>query len=173
MNIDLNRTVGWIGSVDEENFKKVSGDIGRLMKKSKKKPIYLIVNSGGGSTAAGFGFYDMMMLFKPNLVTIGTGDVSSIAIIVWLAGKKRFLTKHCSLFFHEIGRTFKGSSRYDTTEIRSVHENLTTDENFYAAIVAASSRGRLSKKQVIELLQKEKTLLPEEVRALGLAHAIV
>jgi ATP-dependent Clp protease, protease subunit len=55
-----------------------------------KKPITLIVNSGGGSITAGLGIYDVMQFIDAPVHTICVGRASSMGAIILAAGEVSF-----------------------------------------------------------------------------------
>src|SRR3989344_4582053 len=89
------RTLEWLGGVNYENLEETLGGIKKLLASDPNEEIHLMVNSYGGATGIGMSFYDAVKSWlRPNLITIGSGDVDSSGIIVFLAGQKRYLTKN-------------------------------------------------------------------------------
>lgn len=83
------------------------------------KPIHLILNSVGGEDDAMFYLYDVITNLPTEVYIIGTGIVCSAAVMVLVAGDKRFATPNCFLMSH------KGKSTLfdiDDDEIHSVAE---------------------------------------------------
>src|SRR3989338_11479148 len=81
----------------------------------------LVVNSYGGPTGVGMSFYDAVESWlRPNLTTVGSGDVDSSGIIVFLSGEKRYLTKNTTLLFHLAGRTFSTEKRFSTADLENI-----------------------------------------------------
>src|SRR5262245_21999323 len=82
---DLQRMVEWTGSINQETSDKVSSQIKTLMQKDPARHIELLITSPGGPTGVGMSFYDLMTkVIRPRLHTIGSGDVDSAAIMVFL-----------------------------------------------------------------------------------------
>lgn len=67
------------------------------------KDINLYINSPGGSITAGLAIYDTMQYVKPNVVTICTGQASSMAALLLAAGKsgKRYALPHSRVMIHQ------------------------------------------------------------------------
>ncbi|MBN1225860.1 MAG: ATP-dependent Clp endopeptidase proteolytic subunit ClpP [Deltaproteobacteria bacterium] len=67
------------------------------------KDINLYINSPGGSITAGLAIYDTMQYVKPDVVTICTGQASSMAALLLAAGKtgKRYALPHSRVMIHQ------------------------------------------------------------------------
>lgn len=171
---DPKRTVEWSGSITQEMSTKVSSKIKSLLNKDPDKDINLIITSPGGPTGIGMSFYDLMTkVIRPNLCTIGSGDVDSAAVIVFLAGRRRILTQNTTLLLHMAGRTFNSSKRFTTTEISSILREDTLKDKQYATILANASRGKLSYSKALKLMQNAIVLEPKEALKYGLADEII
>lgn len=71
-------------------------------------PIWIILNSPGGSVAQGFGIYDaiQMLVRKGKVVNIlGLGHVASMATAVMQAGTRRYSTPLTQFLVHQIRST--------------------------------------------------------------------
>ncbi len=168
------RTLEWMGGVNQETLNRITGEIKRLVGENHEEPINLIVNSHGGPTGIGMTFFDLVRkFFRANLHTIGTGDVDSSGIIVFLAGNKRSLMANTTLLFHMAGRYFDGARRITTSDMRAMLKEDTLKDHQYASVVAHQSGGRLTQTQVLEMMKTNTVLSPSEAIELGLAHEIL
>ncbi len=146
----------------------------KLQSKYPREEIALFVTSTGGPTGTAMSFYDMLRhILKPKLVTIGSGDVDSSGIIIFLAGKKRYITKNTTLLFHQAGRIFHDSQRFTVREIEAILVEDKLKDEQYASLVATNSKGRLSTLDVLEMMEKQTVLSPEKLVDLGLADAVL
>ena len=102
---DPNRTIEWLGPVNYANLEKAFGELKILLAESKDTPITMLISSYGGPTGAAMSFYDAVNSWlKSELVTIGSGDVDSSGILLFLAGRKRYLTRNTTMLLHLAGR---------------------------------------------------------------------
>lgn len=90
-------------------FEEICGDsaedlIRRLhyLEKKSNKPITIFINSPGGDCAAGFAMIDALLISKCLIITVGTGEVCSMAPAVFMAGRKRYITEHTYFMFHPV-----------------------------------------------------------------------
>jgi ATP-dependent protease ClpP protease subunit len=144
-----------------------------LQEENRNQVINLLVSSPGGQTGIAMSFYDLVKSFyRPNLQTIGSGDVDSSAIIVFLAGRQRFVTPNTTMFIHLGGRTMDGDRRFSSAEINSMAREDKIKDRQYATLLAKES-GRLTTNEVLRLMQKNTVLTAAEIVKLGLAHCII
>ncbi len=170
---EVTQTLSWLGGVNYENLEKTLSGMRSLLEDDPDQEITLLVNSYGGPTGIGLNFYDMIRsVLKPSLTTIGSGDVDSSGIIVFLAGEKRFLTKNTTLLFHLAGRTFEPGTRYSTLDLENILKEDKLKDYQYACVVADNS-SRLTPEDVLEMMRKETVITSEEAVALGLAHKVL
>lgn len=168
------RTVEYFGVVNYATTERVIEEIKGLVAENRKEEVFLCVTSAGGPTGTAMSFYDhMRYILKPNLVTIGSGDVDSSGIILFLSGKKRYLTKNTTLLLHRAGRIFESGKRYTANEIEAMYREDNLKDFQYASVLAESSRGRLSTNDVLELMERNTILTPVEMLSYRLCDLIL
>lgn len=167
------RTLRYIGGVTRATNERVLAKMQNLVETAPEEEVFLFVSSTGGPTGTAMAFYDTVRhVLKPSLTTLGSGDVDSSGILIFLAGSRRYISKRTTLLFHSAGRHF-GPERYTTREMEAMLAEDTLKDNQYADLVAERSQGKLSGKEVFALMERHTVLSPEELIRLGLAHAIL
>lgn len=80
------------------------------------KPIYLYINSPGGSVTAGMAIYDTMQHIKSEVVTICVGLAASMGAFLLTAGSpgKRLALPHARIMIHQ---PLGGTGRQQATDI--------------------------------------------------------
>jgi ATP-dependent protease ClpP protease subunit len=170
----LKRTVQWIGGVNGGILFEVTEKIQALLEEDQLDPIYLLVTSHGGPTGIGMSFYDTMRaVYRPTLYTIGSGDVDSSGIIVFLTGSRRYLTLNTTLLLHLAGRTFDSPKRLTTPEMESIVKEDKLKDFQYASVIADRSGGRLTVQKVLDLMANNTVLTPRDAVEYGLAHSVI
>jgi ATP-dependent Clp protease, protease subunit len=170
----MERMIEYFGCVNYATNDRVLQGIKALLKKSPTEPMYLVVTCAGGPSGSAMGFYDTIRtLLKPKLVTVGAGDVDSSGLIIFLAGDKRFVTVHTTALLHRAGRVFNNDKRVTAEEMRAMLREDTLKDDQYASIVADRSRGKLTKLDVLRMMDRSTTLTPQDFVTLGLADAIL
>lgn len=170
--VNAARTLRYIGAVTRATNERVLKNMGKLQEQSSED-ITLFVTSTGGPTGNAISFYDTVhQVIRPSLTTIGSGDVDSSGILVFLTGDKRYVTKHTTLLFHTAGRRF-GGERYTTREMKAMLAEDELKDAQYADLVALRSHGRLTPEDVLQLMEKHTVLSPHELVEVGLADAVL
>jgi ATP-dependent Clp protease protease subunit len=80
------------------------------------KPIYLYINSPGGSVTAGMAIYDTMQYIKSDVITICVGLAASMGAFLLAAGSpgKRLALPHARIMIHQ---PLGGTGRRQATDI--------------------------------------------------------
>lgn len=81
------------------------------------KPIYLYINSPGGSVTAGMAIYDTMKYIKSEVITICVGLAASMGAFLLSAGSpgKRLALPHARIMIHQ---PMGGTGRRQATDIQ-------------------------------------------------------
>jgi len=85
------------------------------------KPIYLYINSPGGSVTAGMAIYDTMQYIKAEVVTICVGLAASMGAFLLASGSpgKRLALPHARIMIHQ---PMGGTGRRQATDFLSAEE---------------------------------------------------
>jgi ATP-dependent Clp protease, protease subunit len=173
-NPNPDRTIEWLGGVNYENLGEKLSHIKELMRENPDEEIHLLVSSYGGATGIGMSFYDAVKTWlKPRMYTIGSGDVDSSGIIVFLAGSKRFLTPNTTMLLHLGGRTFERDKRFSTLDMQNVLKEDQLKDLQYASVISDATGGKFTPEKILKLMAKNTVLTAEEAVNMGLAHKIL
>ncbi len=119
-------------------------------------------------------FYDAMTgWLKPKLVTIGSGDVDSSGIIIFLSGERRYITKNTTMLFHLAGRNFGTDKRFTTDDMKAMLKEDSLKDYQYASVVSERTDGTYTPEDIIELMRKNTIVTPQDAVKMGLAHEIL
>lgn len=66
-----------------------------------KDPIYLYINSPGGSVTSGFAIYDVINYIKCEVITIGMGLCASLGAFLLACGDKRYCLENTKIMIHQ------------------------------------------------------------------------
>jgi ATP-dependent Clp protease protease subunit len=83
-----------------------------LDSEDQTKPIYLYINSPGGSVTAGLAIYDTMQHIKSEVVTICLGLAASMGAFLLASGAKgkRLALPHSRIMIHQVLTGFRGQA---------------------------------------------------------------
>ena len=100
----LKERIIWLGSeVAEDNANQICAEMMLLAAQDPEKPIFLYINSPGGSVTAGMAIYDTMQYIEPEVVTVALGMAASMGQLLLTAGTpgKRYATPHARILMHQ------------------------------------------------------------------------
>ena len=133
-----------------------------------RKPIYLFLNSNGGSVVDGYGVIDVMMTSKTPIYTINQASCFSMGFLIFLAGQKRYAMPRSEFLMHD-GSTFSWDSMAkakDRMEFEAVQLEQVTKQYIL-------SRTKIDEKLYDEKYRVEWYMLPEEAKRMGVCTDII
>lgn len=83
-------------------YNQVDDEAEQNQKNYIRKPIKLFINSTGGSTYDMWAAIDAILTSKTPIYTYCTGYAMSSAFKIYLAGHKRFATRHATFMYHQV-----------------------------------------------------------------------
>ncbi len=172
--VRADNSVDYLGTVNYATNERVLMRIRELTHRKPKESIFMTVTSPGGPTGTAMSFFDhLTYVLKPNLVTIGSGDVDSSGLIIFLCGERRYVTKHTTLLLHMAGRVFDTDQRFTAPEIESMGREDRLKDDQYAELVASRSKGKLTKNKIRRMMIRNTILTPRELLRYGLADGVL
>lgn len=115
--------------IDDRLANEIIGVLLYLDSEDNSKPIYLYINSGGGSVIAGLAIYDTMQHIKSPVITINVGLSASMASFLLASGEKgkRLALPNSRIMMHQAMGGAQGQAediKVEATQILQIHENL-------------------------------------------------
>jgi ATP-dependent Clp protease, protease subunit len=114
--LSLERIIFLSEAVDDGIANAIVASMLYLDSDDPNKPIYLYINSPGGSVTAGMAIYDTMQHIKSEVVTICVGLAASMGAFLLAAGSKgkRLALPHSRIMIHQPSG---GTGRQQATDI--------------------------------------------------------
>lgn len=134
---------------------------------SERKPIYLYISSDGGGVDDGLELVDVIQSSKTPVYTVSMGYCYSMAFLIFLAGHKRFASKHATFLIHD-GSSYIYNS---ASKARDTMEYLQKVEKGLRLFVVENSKITLD-----EYRQREKDewyMFSDEAKQKGIVDYIV
>ena len=140
-----------------------------LQNEDPKKPIYLYINSPGGSVYDGMAIYDTIKHVKNEVHTIGIGLQASMGAFLLSSGTKgkRFLLPHAKVMIHQPSSGTRG--KVTDMEI-DLKESIKTRE-LLNEILAKNTGQKVAK--IAEDVDRDYWMTAEEAVAYGLADKVI
>ncbi len=95
------RNIAFWGPVSYESSLPVISQLVTLNDISKKEPIYLHLNTEGGSLTDAYAIYDTIKSISAPVVTVATGMCASAGLTLLTAGDYKMATKNTIFFYHQ------------------------------------------------------------------------
>ena len=146
------RTVYVQGVINEESAAEFIREIIELNRQDDKKPIKVLITSGGGSVVHGLAEYDAIISSKAPVWTYCIGTAYSMAAILFAAGKKRMILNNSKVMLHQplVGENPGGNA----SSVKSMSDSLMQ-----------------TKKQLVEIISEHTGMTKKEVdKQIGYDH---
>jgi ATP-dependent Clp protease protease subunit len=126
------------GEVNEELVEKIVKQL-LILDADSDKPIYLYIDSPGGSIDDGFGLYDMIRFINAPVYTIGMGLIASMGVTLFLSVPKerRFTLPHSHFLIHQ--PLISGSGRAVATDLEITANEITKARELLTQLIAEAS----------------------------------
>lgn len=128
--------------------------------------ISVYINSYGGEVAEGLAIYNALKRHKAKVKTYCDGFAASIASVIFMAGEERIMNDSSLLMIHNAWSFVQGNAK----ELRKQADDL--DKITQASVVAYKTHSTLSEEEIVELMDNESWILPNEAIEYGFATAI-
>lgn len=134
----------------------------------ERKPIRLYINSPGGSIIEGFSLIDCIRLSKTPVYTINLGMCFSMALLIFMAGHKRYSFPHSEFLLHD-GQSADANS---TAKVKDYLDfSINQIEKMTREYVIAQSA--ISGDNFDNNYRREWYFLPKEGKEIGIVDYIV
>lgn len=158
-------TINLVGQIDDSAVKSVQN----LVASCSPAPDCLLLNisSTGGNVSSGIALYNYLKSLSFPIHTHNLGEVSSTAILPYLAGSVRTTEPVSKFMFHQMEVTIQGSVPYP--KLNELLLILETDVKNYAAIVEVELPDFAKEHDIVSLLKTSCFVLTaNEARECGL-----
>lgn len=135
-----------------------------------EREIELFITSPGGDIDCAFAVYDTIRTIPNKVTTIASGQASSAATVVFLAGDNRLIMPNALIRLHTPGFFSDSGGRFSLQDIESKHKNLKSI--FDHLLRVSAERTGQSVKVLRNLCRRAKHLSAEEAVKYGFAHQI-
>lgn len=153
-----------IGDVDEKMLEKVLEEL------DENDPFIYLSTMGGASTVA-LGIYDLIRDRHPSVTIVAVGAVDSAGVLIFMAGKERWMYPNARLLLHSARIHFHEEEMMKIGDLRAYTRQVEWSDRQYATII--SQRSNLGYSSVLALAQEEHAFEGRRALSAGLVHRIV
>lgn len=129
-------------------------------------PIYLHINSYGGSVFAGFAAIDMIVSCKVPVYTIIEGCAASAATMMSIVGAKRFIRPNSYMLVHQLSSGCWGKMNEIEDEYENLKELMKNIKRIY------EQYAKIPKKDLTDVLKHDLWWNPEKCMSYGLVDEL-
>ncbi|GMH59492.1 hypothetical protein TrVE_jg5465 [Triparma verrucosa] len=155
--------------IDDEIANQIIGVLLYLDSEDSTKPIYIYINSPGGSVISGLALYDTMQHIKSEVVTINVGLAASMGSFILAAGSKgkRMALPNSRIMIHQPMGGAQGQAediKVEAAQIMKIRDNLV---KMYSMMTGQTSE------QILMDLDRDNFMSAEEAKAYGLVDQVI
>jgi ATP-dependent Clp protease protease subunit len=167
VRVDPNRTVridfpiGFLPDLDN-SVKKQLSELG-----SSKEPIFVLLDSPGGSVSVGNEFVSLMQAADGPVYTICVGLCASMAAIILEHGTKRFALDRSTIMFHDAAGGAQGSLGQMNSLLQYYRRGIEKTNRYIA------ERSSMKYETFMELQKDNLWIDAEDAKALNLVDELV
>lgn len=161
-----------VGEICQETENRISDFLTRILESNDERPILLLINSSGGNVTTGFSIYNKLCAMPNDIITVITGQCSSIANVIFFAAeyKNRYAFDNTFFFMHSIRTSVKD---YTPAELRQIHsDSIKTNIQIESIIKANTSIPYEILNSVFGDSTKEMRIFPEDFDHYSIAKLI-
>jgi ATP-dependent Clp protease, protease subunit len=166
----LRERIVFLGTeVEDVSANLITAQLLFLEAEDPEQDISLYINSPGGSAYAGMAIYDTMQYVRPDVSTVCVGMGMSAAAMILGGGAagKRFALPNAKIMIHQGSAGYRGTPadiEIAAREILSMTERM-------ARIIARHTGQPFE--QVMQDIDRDRFMTPEQAREYGLVDAVV
>ena len=138
--------ISFMTDVNPRTTEQLLGLIFQKVNQEGVTKVTLMLNSSGGNVNCGIAIYNELRALPIEIVTHNVGNADSIAVIIFLAGEKRYACESSTFMFHGTVFNFDDPTRLDQKLLNELLSGLTADDKRTADII--SSRTNIDAKEI-------------------------
>ena len=162
----MNIYFDFIGEINDENMLFLRNYIISQKQISQEQNetisnLFINISSLGGSVSSGITMYNYLKQQNFNIITHNLGEVSSAALLLYLAGTTRTASSVSKFMIHPIKIGISGELPY--FQVKEILKNIDADINNYAQIVNNETNSLNGKYSVDHYLRADSITLDLEM----------
>lgn len=164
----IDRSIYFFDDVEPASVAEAFKILQILESQSEKKPIRFVINSNGGDVYSGLALFDRIKISPCKIITVGTGFVASMGLIIFLAGEERVITPNTVLLNHQNSMSMSGR----TADVKIEAKEMTRLETLTTNLIA-SITGQPIKQIKEETKSGDFYITPAQALTGGYAHSML
>jgi len=161
------RIIFMLGQVEDNMANSIVSQLLFLESEDKDKPIYLYINSPGGSVTAGMAIYDTMQFINAPVHTICLGQACSMGAFILSAGDKRSAMRSSRIMIHQPLGGYQGQA----TDMQIHMEEMLRIKEYLNQVLAANTGKTLQ--TIIRDTERDNFMGAVEAKNYGLIDEVI
>lgn len=141
----------FIGEINSQNINTLINYINSIKNLTPNDTLIININSTGGNVSDGIAIYNTIKKLPCNVITHNLGDVSSAAILLYIAGKTRTAADISKFMIHPIVLNLNRICNY--YQIKELINILEADINNYFSIITTEIPTITQKYDILNFLR--------------------
>lgn len=168
---DDDRIIYFTGDVSETSVSQAIAAIFAMSKREPSKPIYLVIETYGGSVDSMFSLYDAIKFVPSPIITIAMGKVMSAGVLILAAGQKgmRQIAPHARVMTHPAWGYMTGN----VFELKNELKEMERQEAQWIKAMAIETGLSFEELQELNERRDDQYLTPEECIELGICDELL
>ena len=161
------RIIFMLGQVEDNMANSIVSQLLFLESEDKDKPIYLYINSPGGSVTAGMSIYDTMQFINAPVHTICLGQACSMGAFILSSGDKRFAMRSSRIMIHQPLGGYQGQA----TDMQIHMEEMLRIKEYLNQVLSANTGKTLQ--TIIKDTERDNFMSAMEAKQYGLIDEVI
>lgn len=161
------RIIFMLGQVEDNMANSIVSQLLFLESEDQDKPIYLYINSPGGSVTAGMAIYDTMQFINAPVHTICLGQACSMGAFILSAGDKRSAMRSSRIMIHQPLGGYQGQA----TDMQIHMEEMLRIKEYLNQVLAANTGKTLQ--TIIRDTERDNFMGAVEAKNYGLIDEVI
>jgi ATP-dependent Clp protease protease subunit len=132
--------VNYCDSINDVKVKAVMAVFAEIIAKEKPDIIYVLFSSGGGNVEPGIALYNYFRALPVEIIMHNTGNIDSIANVVFSAANTRYASTHSSFLFHGVLWNFTANTSMTRSQLAECLSGLDSLESKISGIITERTR---------------------------------
>jgi ATP-dependent Clp protease, protease subunit len=162
--------VNYFDEINDAKVKVVMALLADVMAKQRPDQLYCLFSSPGGGVEAGIALYNFLRALPVEIVMHNTGNIDSIANVVFLSASTRLAAVHSSFMFHGVNWNFAANTGMNRGQLAETVSGLDASEAKIRGIIA--DRTTLTAEEIKSLFAQGETKSSEWALGKGIISAV-
>jgi len=132
--------INYYDVINDVKVKAIMAALSDTINREKPDTIYFLFSSGGGGIDPGITLYNFLRSLPVEIIMHNTGNIDSIANVVFLAADTRYACVHSSFLFHGIVWNFSANTAMNKSQLTEIVSGINLSESKISGIITERTK---------------------------------